>query len=184
MEKRTRTAPTVEQIDAALLQSPNCIWPGCQKPKYERSHVCRVHTALVVQHHARMTQDPAEVKAKQKATASTRGNVYVIKVEDLIKIGFSTRIYDRLRTYPPNAELLAVFPGTKALEKELHGRFRFALRKGREWFRDAPEIRELVTEKVNTYGPPDPWLTDRMRDANRTRQYTGSRSSAWTRAVA
>jgi len=112
------------------------------------------------------------------------GWCYLVKVDDLIKIGYTKNPWQRLRAYPPNAEVLAVFPGTKVLEKDLHGRFRFALRKGREWFRDAPEIREYVAEVVGMYGPPYKEFTDRYRDANTVKQYVGAKRNTGIKKTA
>src|SRR5690554_2780796 len=44
------------------------------------------------------------------------GWVYYIRVGDTIKIGFSQDVSQRMRTYPPNAELLAAHPGTLETE--------------------------------------------------------------------
>lgn len=62
------------------------------------------------------------------------GFVYYIRMEDLIKIGYAANIANRMRAYPPTAELLAAHPGTVELEKSIHADFRAFLRRGREWF--------------------------------------------------
>lgn len=72
------------------------------------------------------------------------GFVYYLRNGDLIKIGYAKNVFLRMAHYPPNAELLAVEPGSKALERARHGQFNHYLRYGREWFREGPELTEWV----------------------------------------
>lgn len=81
---------------------------------------------------------------------STRGNpgfVYYARMGDLVKIGYARNVSLRMGQYPPNAELLAVEPGSKATERERHGWFTHYLRFGREWFYEGPELVAWI-EKV------------------------------------
>ncbi len=106
------------------------------------------------------------------------GHVYLVQIGDLIKIGFSTQPWVRLRSYPPNATVHVVYPGTKATEKALHSKFTFALAKGREWFHDRPEIQQHIAEMLDIYGEPDKEYTDRYRDARHTSDIVGAKN--WT----
>lgn len=193
-----------KHVDRLLTEQPWCIWPGCDMQKHDGLQLCRVHTGIVVNHadrseraareelarlHEQHLAEQAEAEriieaGKKLDKGPIPGWCYIVKVDDLIKIGYSAQPEQRLRAYPPNAEVLAVFPGTKTLEKDLHGRFRFALRKGREWFRDAEEIRAYVAEVTAMYGPPETRFTDRYRDANRTRQYVGAKHNTGVKKTA
>lgn len=64
--------------------------------------------------------------------------VYYLRVGNHIKIGYSINLSARMRGYPPDAEILAIEPGTAELEKSRHDQFRHQLRMGREWF--APSL--------------------------------------------
>lgn len=63
-----------------------------------------------------------------RARANQPGFVYYIRMDDLIKIGYATNIANRMRAYPPSAELLAAHPGTEKLEREIHLEFKTSLR--------------------------------------------------------
>lgn len=84
----------------------------------------------------------------------TDGWVYYLLVGDLIKIGFASDVRKRLRSYPPNTELLAVEPGDRALEKRRHQQFDEHLQRGREWFADVPEIRTWICTVCDEHGDP------------------------------
>jgi len=118
-----------------------------------------------------------------KTGAPKPGWLYFIQMEDLIKIGYTTDLYSRLRHYPPNAIVLAIQPGTMKMEKALHGQFRFALAKGREWFHVRPEITDHIAGVVATYGEPPDYLQDRYRDANRPHNVIARRGWSGGRAA-
>lgn len=75
---------------------------------------------------------------------SVTGWIYYVRIGDWIKIGYAADLKQRLRAYPPDAELLASHPGTLADEAALHKRFKPHLAAGREWYPCAPEILEHV----------------------------------------
>lgn len=110
-------------------------------------------------YNAEIAANVAALERGEKIVGLTpRTHVYFLRVGDLIKIGYSGHVYQRLRDYPPNTEILGIFPGTKKVEADLHGRFRYALRKGREWYRPAQEILDYIDDMIDHYGPPD--ITD------------------------
>lgn len=82
------------------------------------------------------------------------GWVYYIEIDGLIKIGYTTNITNRTRAYPPTAKLLAIEPGTKALERGRHSIFNQHLARGREWFNDHPDIRTWIDTLRKQYGDP------------------------------
>ena len=80
------------------------------------------------------------------------GWVYYIRMGDHIKIGYSIDVAQRMRAYPPNAELLAAHPGTELLEKQIHQKFREHLARGREWFHPADEVMAHIASVVERFG--------------------------------
>lgn len=74
------------------------------------------------------------------------GMIYYLRVGENIKIGFSTYVEDRLRSYPPDSKLLAQHPGTPALEQTIHRKFFNHLSYGREWFTPCKEIDSHIQD--------------------------------------
>lgn len=94
----------------------------------------------------------------ERAQASrkiTPGWVYYLLVADRIKIGYTIDVKRRLRSYPPGSQLLALHPGTKQLEHDMHAKFAGARAAGREWFLDTPELRQHIKDVIEQFGEPD-----------------------------
>lgn len=81
-------------------------------------------------------------------------DIYYLRQGGLIKIGYSTRIDERLYAYGPTAEVLAHHPGTRADERDLHRSFRPFLAHGREWYHPAQILMDHIAQVVETHGPP------------------------------
>ncbi|MDT0302918.1 GIY-YIG nuclease family protein [Streptomonospora wellingtoniae] len=75
-----------------------------------------------------------------------RGYIYYLQIGDYLKIGYTQSLHERLRSYPPNAELLAVNRGTEDDEKKVHEKFAAYCESGREWYRDVEEIRKHIAK--------------------------------------
>lgn len=75
------------------------------------------------------------------------GFVYVCKLADHVKIGFSTDVESRIASLQTSAptpiHLLITFPSTQVIERELHKRFAAQRTKG-EWFRHEGEIKAWI----------------------------------------
>jgi len=69
--------------------------------------------------------------------------VYFMRLGDLIKIGYTTNLRQRVSSINPE-EVLATEPGGRARERELHKRFA-ALRVHGEWFRHEGELAEYIS---------------------------------------
>lgn len=72
------------------------------------------------------------------------GTIYYLRVGNLIKIGYTANMDQRMRQYPPNAELLAQHPGTMLTEKQIHNRLVVHLAKGREWFKPHEKVLKHI----------------------------------------
>lgn len=71
------------------------------------------------------------------------GTVYIIRVGDLIKIGWTSSPKTRMRELKPDA-ILHYFPGTRRDEFRLHGQCIDHLVKGREWFASSDGMLAFV----------------------------------------
>lgn len=74
-----------------------------------------------------------------RSDPSEHGIVYYVQIGDMVKIGTSVNLKQRLQTYPPNRRLLATEPGGYLLESERHAQF-VKFRISGEWFEPAPEL--------------------------------------------
>lgn len=72
------------------------------------------------------------------------GIIYYLKVEDQVKIGFTSDLDTRLKAYPPMAKLLATHPGTRETERQMHDKFAEHLAGRKEWFADHPELESHI----------------------------------------
>lgn len=82
------------------------------------------------------------------------GLVYYMRINGRIKIGYTTNLTQRSRTYPPGTELLAVEPGTRETEAQRHNQFSRSLAQGREWFAESDAIKAHVTALAEAYKVP------------------------------
>lgn len=99
-------------------------------------------------------REKGEGPIKAPTPTAEPGWVYYIRVGDTIKIGFSKDVAQRMRTYPPNAELLAAHPGTLDLEKQVQRKFAADLSRGREWFTQSEELMEHIAQVAERFGDP------------------------------
>lgn len=128
--------------------TPTCVWPACQKKPAADLPICATHRDEVL----KVTRDKA--RAKRTTGNGRKHVVYYLRVGDLIKIGYTFKLEQRLRQYPPDAVLLAVEPGDEELEKQRHHHLRHSLARGREWFHPTPEVEEFVQHVITQNGPP------------------------------
>lgn len=72
--------------------------------------------------------------AERRARKPRTDVVYYVQVGKHIKIGTTTSLASRMRSYPPDSRLLAYEPGDGELERQRHREFTTDLAMGREWF--------------------------------------------------
>lgn len=70
--------------------------------------------------------------------------VYYVRVGDHIKIGYTSRLEQRIRAYGPTAQLLATEPGTRELERQRLREFADCLVGGKEWFAPSRPLLEHI----------------------------------------
>ena len=89
---------------------------------------------------------------KRKPDAS--GQIYYVQVSGLIKVGWTSILASRIRSYGPTAKLLANYPGTRSDESNLHKQLAPSRAKGREWYNDDPIIQAFISRVLREHGPP------------------------------
>jgi hypothetical protein len=102
---------------------------------------------------ARRTAEREAKKASNLANIS-HGDIYFVRLGDLIKVGWTRDLWSRLKSYGASAELLLSYPATRDDETNLHRQLRPALAKGREWYHDGQIIQHFLNEALAKYGQP------------------------------
>lgn len=92
--------------------------------------------------HNAVVQDVADA-AYAKANTK-RHQVYYVRVGELIKVGTTGQLRQRLSSYPPTSELLAVEPGGEELESRRHAQFRHLLAHRKEWFHPGTDLMDHI----------------------------------------
>lgn len=76
-----------------------------------------------------------------------RAHIYYLQVGELLKIGYTERLRQRINNYPPNRRLLAVEEdGTYEMERARLVEFREYLVSGKEWFKPGPRLIDHVNK--------------------------------------
>lgn len=82
---------------------------------------------------------------RDRQSLDARGTVYVVRVQDMIKIGWTSDPHNRMRQLQPDA-ILYNKPGTRRDEYQLQARCMDHLVKGREWFDTSPSMIDFVKD--------------------------------------
>lgn len=85
--------------------------------------------------------------------------VYAVRLDDVVKIGFTSDLGDRVHTLKcingsRSAEMLAVRFGTEADEQAIHTRLIGHRARGREYYHPTPEVLAVVNEMREDFGLP------------------------------
>lgn len=105
-----------------------------------------IETTHMLREKARARQSEEHEKAKVAKLADLNGDIYFVRVGDLIKVGWSREVWNRVKSYGASAEVLCCYPGTRNDETNLHRQLRPALAKGREWYHDGPVIQMFLEQ--------------------------------------
>lgn len=126
-----------------------CAWKTVEalREAYQAPEITALERIRFIRENGREGRKPAV-----KASANEPGWVYYIRMGDTIKIGYSVDVAQRMRAYPPSAELLAAHPGTELLEKQMHQKLKAHLVRGREWFAPADEVMAHIDSVVERFG--------------------------------
>lgn len=96
-------------------------------------------------------------EAEEQAAFMARedGDIYFVRIGDLIKVGWTRDLWSRLKSYGASAELLVSYPATRQDETNLHRQLTPARAKGREWYEDGQVVAMFIGEALAKYGPPE-----------------------------
>lgn len=151
---------------------PPCVIPGCSQRGYpsQTIPVCHQHGVEIwadvernmgrpairerIAEKADQLDAAADTKAVDQRRRSQEGYVYFVRLNDLIKVGWSENLAARLRSYGASVEVLAHHPGTRDEELQLHRAFAQERVKGREWYADCALIRDHIASVIERWGPP------------------------------
>lgn len=156
-----------------------CVWIGCDNSHGFRFDLplCSMHVGLVIkaydeERHVAEQRVAAREQAKIDAAARAvekveqgflleddepvPGWIYYVRLDGVIKIGYTKNLHRRIKEYAPTAVLLATEPGTPKLERQRHQHFGKDLAVGREWFTESDELTTWINTLVEAYGEPDP----------------------------
>lgn len=100
-------------------------------------------------------QKREEVDRQARFMARENGDIYFVRVGDLVKVGWTRNLWSRLKSYGASAELLVSYPATRQDETNLHRQLTPARAKGREWYEDGAVIAHFIDEALTKYGPPE-----------------------------
>lgn len=102
----------------------------------------------------------------EQNAGATQGQIYVIRQGGLIKVGWSSKLRNRLKHYGAGVEILAHYPATRAEETGLHRSLRPYLARGREWYQDCPLLADVVAGIIKRHGGPTifPYWTEPKAD--------------------
>lgn len=120
---------------------PICVKHASQILRYLNSYTPSNVDDRVILAVRAMEQSRAQ-QAERKRHSTTVEVVYYAQVGHRIKIGYTTNLASRIRSYPPGTRLLAYEPGDLAVEAQRHAQFADDLEAGREWF--APSERLIA----------------------------------------
>lgn len=198
---RERTVERRKKRIAAAISWSHCLVPTCEGQIHNPATIfrdpdqflplCVEHEVTVWQGVQRQNRDPeiirtaeerfaaavhalgaADKAAQEKFLARQSGHIYFVRVNGLIKAGWSRDVHGRLRAYGPLVEVLCIYPGTRQDETNLHRQLRPALVRGREWYEDGPILADFVAAAVEKYGPPvvyDDWTKPKQNIKPRKR---------------
>ena len=171
-ERLERKRQRTEGIDWDTCLVPFCdLTPpsGLPKDLDIRLPLCGGHEAMVwrtvQRYHGRHDIYEATVKLdqeqrirdeadKKRRLANQQGDLYYLRLNGLIKVGWTRDLYDRLRAYGPDVEVLCHYKGSRHDETTLHRNLRPFLARGREWYEDCPAMRDIIAREVERHGEP------------------------------
>lgn len=138
--------------------------------------ICIRHASVIWQQMARFARTPEMIEAvadvqrgvaerdarlheERKASRLANvahGDIYFVRVGNLIKVGWTRDLWSRLKAYGASAELLVSYPGSRDDETNLHRQLSPARAKGREWYTDGPIVAKFIADALSQYGQPPP----------------------------
>lgn len=149
--------------ETGLPASKGCSIPGCYRFPSDVTYLplCKVHlydAYVDLMKHIRGSIGARERNASA-GQSRVRPAVYYLQMNDKIKIGFTTALKTRLRTFHAQpADLLALEPGGRAEEHARHQQFAHLRLAGTELFTPEADLLDHVELCRDTFGDPVEFL--------------------------
>lgn len=110
--------------------------------------------------HYRSLVESGQIKSPTAVKRTPRdekdGTVYYLRVGAYIKIGWTSDLTKRMKSYSPDSVLLATEPGTRKDEQRRHRMFAVHRTHGREWYAMVPSLTHHIQQVTDAHGSPDP----------------------------
>lgn len=143
-------APTMEGAPF-----PICIRHGAQLLRFMQGSIADLQSAPVELRMLVMDQThDARRRRRDHLPLNQPETVYYLQVGDLLKIGFSAHLKQRIAAYPPNRRLLATEPGGEQIEAQRLSDFAEYRALGREWFNPGPRLLRHINQLRASAGAP------------------------------
>lgn len=123
---------------------------------YERNNPLMIESVTqAVERRAVKRREIHEDDKRNHAANVTSGHIYFVRLNGLVKVGWSRDVDQRLRAYGPEVEVLAIYEGSRDDETNLHRQLRPVLARGREWYEDGPIVADFVAAILTKHGQPE-----------------------------
>lgn len=127
------------------------VWRQVQRRQGDESTILTV-AQLRSEQAARLAERDARDKADRMA--DTNGWIYYVRLNGLVKVGWTRDLPQRLKSYGASVEVLCHYLATRDDETTLHRQLTPYRAKGREWYTDCPLIADLVAKAIEQHGKP------------------------------
>lgn len=143
---------------------PRCAIPGCRDGTTIKALVCTAHgvqiwahvesvrsktgfhVAEAVERHLTREERQAELNAQAVRATRAVGDIYFLALDDKVKVGWTSNLEQRMKSYPPHSRLIVTYPGSRADERDLHRTLAASRVAGREWYERTPHIEATIRE--------------------------------------
>lgn len=95
-----------------------------------------------------------EAAEAEKRKADRNGHMYFVRINDLIKVGWTQNLARRFKEYGAGAEVLCHYPAHAGEEAPLHRELKPSRAKGREWYHDNDVLRLHISNAIQRHGHP------------------------------
>lgn len=151
--------PNVDRCPIANVHGEPCGQPAIEDLVFA---ICETHAIRVFRYMSQLLdnlsddplfmakvflEDIEKTRARERREMAARDEVvYYVQIGDHIKIGYTSRLKQRMNAYPATRKLLATEPGSYQDELARHQQFRHLLAAGNEWFHPGLDLIAHINE--------------------------------------
>lgn len=146
-----KTTADLEHMLPVCLDHATVIWAYMQRVNGEPDFI---EAAQDLRNHKDARAEEKHEAEKVAHLKRVDGDMYFVRLNGMVKVGWSRELTKRLKDYGASAEVLCHYPATRDDETTLHRQLRPALAKGREWYHDGDIIALFLAKALEQYGPP------------------------------